>query len=1051
MNHLPANLAALESATGRKVGLPANDGLARIEMVEGVAVLTLADAAGGPRVAVNSRRDPVAEARRTLDAVLDRESAPPSTVVCLGLGLGYVLDAIEHRCPGAKIVALEPEPSCIPALLGHRDLAGWLAGGRLLLLWGPDYYGADGAWRFLDGSGKTPPVVVHHALARRDVPGFQNARAVVERMVFGAYANAEARRKFAGRYLLNTLRNLPAIARSGDAGELFGMAVGRPGIVISAGPSLDANVEALREVEDRAVLISTDTALRPLLLAGIHPPLAVAVDPSESNARHLTNLPPTSVTCLVAEGSIDPHAIAGFGTRLFTFKVSDHHPWPWLRQNGLDRATLRAWGSVATTAFDLAVKMGCDPIIFAGQDLAFTGNRPYCRGTIYEEGWGERVGRGKSLEELWHHAISEGCTEPDLNGRPVRTTPSLVAFRDWLVEQAGLLEPGRVINATGAGIFAGRNVRQASIEQALGCEAARLALDLRPGDRPGPAPIVLQFTRLEDASLVAEWHQWACGVAEQEAIRAALDAARRAPSARADVDAGDEPAAAHWTMLPPERAGRVRALLTGCAAAAPQAMGSRELMDESRQILESILERDSLLQAAARTESPATAPFVPASYRFTWSPPVAREVLAFEERIAAAVRIAGPAPRDAGFDAWLAQDVEAADVVDRPVPASGPAAPAEASDETAARFALADEWLAFQAAATGEGQAALARARVRLAATARNLAMEPATGDPRECRLDLGVPSGLARRVRAWRLMRQATGLLALEQAGADDDGRPHADPRSPVLGAAVQAVEPVVLTQRGLPRCHIARPFGEGAAVVTATHTPTSFRVDETGAFAVAHEWPLPITGEIAFGDRGGALAWSNPGRQVLLRASADSPVVVEDLPFRPLRVALTADGDPVWCAFGGGIWRWLPGRGGSCLVETPAPIAIHTSPEGVRLDPAFREADGYPRRVLATSGWLWRFGSTEWIDIDLGRSGQCTSTARAHGWSAAAHPYADIIRLADDDGTAIALGCYYPLTVAWAGDSLLATTGDGDVLFFANLATVVSDLSRQAKEPGR
>ena len=40
-----------------------------------------------------------------------------------------------------------------------------------------------------------------------------------------------------------------------------------------------------------------------------------------------------------------------------------------------------------TGAVAAACLAGCDPIVMAGSDLAFTGGRPYARGTTYEFDW----------------------------------------------------------------------------------------------------------------------------------------------------------------------------------------------------------------------------------------------------------------------------------------------------------------------------------------------------------------------------------------------------------------------------------------------------------------------------------------------------------------------------------------------------------------------------------------------------------------------------------------------------------------------------------------
>ena len=50
-------------------------------------------------------------------------------------------------------------------------------------------------------------------------------------------------------------------------------------MIVGAGPSLDDSLAALARSRDRAVVLAADTALRPLLAAGIRPDIVAAVDP----------------------------------------------------------------------------------------------------------------------------------------------------------------------------------------------------------------------------------------------------------------------------------------------------------------------------------------------------------------------------------------------------------------------------------------------------------------------------------------------------------------------------------------------------------------------------------------------------------------------------------------------------------------------------------------------------------------------------------------------------------------------------------------------------
>jgi hypothetical protein len=472
---------------------------------------------------------------------VDDFSAGADQLIVIGAGLGYLLDAIERR-GRPMVVVLEPDRAVATLLLARRDWSAWLAAGRLKLLVGPDYLGAAGAARCFDGA-KPIRQIVNPALAAHWPALVAQATAVAGRLVSNATANAEARRRFAGRYLTHTLRNLPRIAAGADVGALFGLLAGRPAVVVGAGPSLDDNLPALAAVADRAVIIAADTALRPLLAAGIRPHLVVAVDPAELNARHIAGLDPADAVHLVAEGSLHPSTFDAFAGRTFFFKVSDHEPWPWLRAAGCDRQLLLTWGSVVTSAFDLARRAGCNPILFSGLDLAFTHDRPYCRHTIFDRMWLDAMAyHGCTWQHVFDDYFSRVSIEwaRDLADRRVRTTPHLLAFRGWLVEQMTADSTRRYINGTGAGLLFGGPIEQRPLSEAL----AGVPLPAEPADvligrahrgSAVPVPPVCDAARtLHDgidsphaAALLARWVAFTAdslGVEDiREALRQALD------------------------------------------------------------------------------------------------------------------------------------------------------------------------------------------------------------------------------------------------------------------------------------------------------------------------------------------------------------------------------------------------------------------------------------------------------------------------------------------------------------------------------------------------
>jgi hypothetical protein len=447
-------------------------------------------APGGAWYEVHDPSRPLDEARAWLASIAD--AARPASAVCvIGAGAGWVIDALEEQPGDLRMLVLEPDAACCAATFDRRDYRHLIEAGRLMVLGGPDFDGAANAWRVLGRIAAEPPRLIHPviAVARREAT--VAAARIVQKAVAGALANERARRHFAAPYLLNTLRNVPAIARESDAGALVDLHRGAPVVIAGAGPSLNRNLEELRPYRDRAIFIAADTALKPSLAAGLAPDFVVAVDPGVPNARHLTHLPPCD-TALVAEASVQSESLDAFVGRTFLFRVAAHHPWPWLASAGIETTMLRAWGSVVVTAFDLGVAIGGDPIVFIGADLAYTGGQPYCRGTVYEEDWALRVTNGESLEDIWRGDIARNPAVIETHaGEPVATASHLMQFRDALLHAARSAS-ANVVNATGAGILRGDGIEQGSLQRIF---EKRSSLTRRPLPRRGLEPSVAETLR----------------------------------------------------------------------------------------------------------------------------------------------------------------------------------------------------------------------------------------------------------------------------------------------------------------------------------------------------------------------------------------------------------------------------------------------------------------------------------------------------------------------------------------------------------------------------
>jgi hypothetical protein len=301
-------------------------------------------------------------------------------------------------------------------------------------------------------------------------------------------------------------------------------------------------------------------------------------------------------------------------------------------------------------------------------------------------------------------------------------------------------------------------------------------------------------------------------------------------------------------------------------------------------------------------------------------------------------------------------------------------------------------------------------------------------------------------------LLQHITGLVGVRSAasapatrvGVRRTARAAQEPSLALLAAPLLRIEPRRLSPDAIGAAGICTTFDGCEALVTPLNALASVRVGEAGDVDLAHEWPRSIWGAFPVAGTGATYAWHNPDRALLYRAASDAKAVVFAAPFRPLRGAALADGSSIWCAFDGGLWRWQPGTAPIHQVDTPIPIHLHLDGDVVRVDAGTRRVDGTAIRRGITCAWTWRPGDTELGEATLDADAQCTSREADAGWTASAHPYSDVVTISGPDGLSARLACFYPLTLAWAGRSLVICTGEGEVLLFPLLKTRLAEVTR-------
>jgi hypothetical protein len=409
---------------------------------------------GASSLALHSRYDPLREARNALKKC---DCAGADYFIFLGFGLGYILEALleTQADPSHHYFIIESDLGILKAALEARDLSTILSLPHIHFAWPSSGPALGEQWQgFFDPIQAQKSVFLNHLPSISLNAGlFKAAVETIQSQTFRIFTDINTLVAKSQNFLDNFVHNLPKAAKAPGIVHFAGLFTGLPAVIVSAGPSLDKNIHELRGHDEQILILSTDTALKPLLAAGIDPHFILTGDPSAINYRHLQKAP-TREAFLVAEATSFPAVFEEFEKKIIacTFENSSLRALSDLLGN---KGTLRAWGSVATMALDFALSLQCNPIVFIGQDLAHTDKRIYCSGVCFDEEWFDGIAdpAGWDAQTKKLRAERPALTMEDIFGQPIETTDKLAAYRSWINKTICDHPETRFINATEGGIL----------------------------------------------------------------------------------------------------------------------------------------------------------------------------------------------------------------------------------------------------------------------------------------------------------------------------------------------------------------------------------------------------------------------------------------------------------------------------------------------------------------------------------------------------------------------------------------------------------------------
>jgi hypothetical protein len=192
--------------------------------------------------------------------------------------------------------------------------------------------------------------------------------------------------------LRNFGRKLFFWKKSLQGASLFNQFHGCPAIVVAAGPSLDHEMELLQKASSSALILAGGSSIGALLQGGVIPHFAASVDPNPAQYSRLRQTEPFCLPIFYRSRALFEGLFLHKGPLLY-LRGGDGYPIVGLMEKslGVTGKAVDGGHSVSNLLIELAMALGCDPIIMVGYDLAYTDGARYTKNISESLQHGEEI------------------------------------------------------------------------------------------------------------------------------------------------------------------------------------------------------------------------------------------------------------------------------------------------------------------------------------------------------------------------------------------------------------------------------------------------------------------------------------------------------------------------------------------------------------------------------------------------------------------------------------------------------------------------------------
>lgn len=327
---------------------------------------------------LHNPQNPLGEAKEIFTQC---ENSPVAIHMIYGMGLGYLFQYTSANSQGS-IILIEPDLNILKIAFTLVDFSNDILKKNVFIA---DNIEKASEYLHQNSNTKNTPLLLT-TQAYRDLNRDEFTKLVETLQTLVGRFNLDLKYTKERFYPLirNIIQNIPSLVSEIPLVKIKDFYSDKTAVVVSAGPTLDRNIETIKKYRDNIVLIVVGTAMKALAKHDLTPDFLCMIEALDTS-KQVSGLDLSKIDFVT-----EPYSNPKF--RNFKFKqtfshISNNLPVNSFWSDLIDEHTNEYYskGTVSYTALNVARILGCSKIILVGQDLAYIEGQCYSKDSAYKD------------------------------------------------------------------------------------------------------------------------------------------------------------------------------------------------------------------------------------------------------------------------------------------------------------------------------------------------------------------------------------------------------------------------------------------------------------------------------------------------------------------------------------------------------------------------------------------------------------------------------------------------------------------------------------------